>query len=145
MKRIEDYINEELILERVVGFFNLQKITFDMPGHSEERQYRDEKSFVPKRQILSSVAKVAKDIKDDLSVKIISIGDRIQIIDKSRKPILNVLCDILEDKQKEEWIKMVIITVKEGNMPTHDIKKIYTTYINDKRLKDDIKLLKDEI
>ena len=48
MKRLEDYINEELILERVVGFFNLQKITFDMPGHSEERQYRDEKSFVPK-------------------------------------------------------------------------------------------------
>ena len=82
MKRLEDYINEELILERVVGFFNLQQITFDMPEHSEERQYRDEKTFVLKHQILSSVAKVAKDIKDDLSVKIISIGDRIQIIDK---------------------------------------------------------------
>ena len=105
MKRLEYYINEELILERVVGFFNLQKITFDMPEHSEQRQYRDEKTFVPKHQILSSVAKVAKDIKDDLSVKIISIGDRIQIIDKSRKPVLNVLCDIFEDKQKEEWIK----------------------------------------
>lgn len=103
------------------------------------------KTFVPKHQILSSVAKVAKDIKDDLSVKIISIGDRIQIIDKSRKPVLNVLCDIHKDKQKEDYTKMVIITVKEGNMPTHDIKKIYTTYTNDKRIKYDIKLLKDEI
>ena len=145
MKRLEDYINEELILERVVGFFNLQKITFDMPEHSEQRQYRDEKTFVPKHQILSVVAKVAKDIKDYLSVKIISIGDRIQIIDKSRKPVLNVLCDIHKDKQKEDYTKMVIITVKEGNMPTHDIKKIYTTYTNDKRIKYDIKLLKDEI
>ena len=145
MKGLEDYINEELIVERVVGFLNLQKITFDMPEHSEQRQYRDEKSFVPKHQILSSVAKVANDIKDDLSVKIISIGDRIQIIDKSRKPVLNVICDIFKDKQKEDWIKIVIITVKEGNMPTHDIKKIYTTYINDKRIRDDIKLLKDEI
>lgn len=145
MKRLEDYINEELILERVVGFFNLQKITFDMPEHSEQRQYRDEKTFVPKHQILSPVAKVAKDIKDDLSVKIISIGDRIQIIDKSRKPVLNILCDIHKDKQKEDYTKMVIITVKEGNMPTHDIKKIYTTYTNDKRIKYDIKLLKDEI
>ena len=135
MKGLEDYINEELILERVVGFFNLQKITFDMPEHSEQRQYRDEKSFVPKHQILSSVAKVANDIKDDLSVKIISIGDRIQIIDKSRKPVLNVLCDIHKDKQKEDYTKMVIITVKEGNMPTHDKKKIYTTYTNDKRIK----------
>ena len=116
-----------------------------MPEHSEHRQYRDEKSFIPKHQILSSVAKVAKDIKEDLSVEIISIGDRIQIIDKSRKPVLNVLCDILEDTQKEDWIKLVIITVKEGNMPTHDIKKIYTTYINDKRITDDIKILKDEI
>lgn len=145
MKRLEEYINEELILEQVVGFFNLQKIVFDMPEHSEQRQYRDEKSFIPKHQILSSVAKVAKDIKEDLSVKIISIGDRIQIIDKSRKPVLNVLCDILEDKQKEDWIKIVIITVKEGNMPTHDIKKIYTTYTNDRRIRDDIKLLKGNI
>lgn len=48
MKRLEDYINEELILERVVGFFNLQKITFDMPEHSEQRQYRDEKNICSK-------------------------------------------------------------------------------------------------
>lgn len=101
MKRLEDYINEELILERVVGFFNLQKITFDMPGHSEERQYRDEKSFVPKRQILSSVAKVAKDIKDDLSVKIISIGDRIQIIDKSRNLYLMYYVIFLKINKKK--------------------------------------------
>ena len=33
MKRLEDYINEELILERVVGFFNLQKMKYDITGY----------------------------------------------------------------------------------------------------------------
>lgn len=30
-------------------------------------------------------------------------------------------------------------------MPTHDIKKIYQTYSSDSKVKDDIKLLKNEI
>ena len=145
MKKLEDYINEELILERIVGFFNLQKIIFDMPEHSEGRQNRDEKSFIPKHQILSTVGKVVKDIREDLSVNIINIGDRIKIIDKSRDVILNVLCDIYEDKQKANWLKIIIVTVMEGNMPTHDIKKTYQTYTNDKRIINDIKLLKNEI
>jgi len=31
----------------------------------------------------------------------------------------------------------------EDNMPTHDIKKIYTTHSSDNKVKNDVKLLKN--
>ena len=69
----------------------------------------------------------------------------IQIIDKSRGKHFNIILDIKKDNKKDDYIKLTITTVMKGNMPTHDIKKIYTTYSNDSKVKDDVKILKNEI
>lgn len=145
MKSLEDYINEELILEKIIGYLDNYKITLDIIPHGEDRQTRDDRSYVSKHEISWTIAKVAKNIQDDFNEKIINYKDRIQIIDKSRNEHLNVLCDICEDIKISDSIKLSIITIKEGNMPTHNIKKIYTTYSSDNKVKNEVSLLKNQL
>lgn len=145
MKRLEEYINEELILESIIGYLDNYKITLDLIPHGEDRQTRDNRPYIPKYEISWTIAKVAKDIRDDFNEKLINYKDRIQIIDKSRNEHLNVLCDIYNDIKKSDNIKLSIVTIKEGNMPTHDIKKIYTTYSSDNKVKNEVSLLKNQL
>lgn len=142
MKALKETINEELIFEYFIAFLDDYKIGLDLSQHGEERQLRDEKQFISKNNLLYSITKVAKDIKDDFDENIIQYGDRIKILDKSRDNHLNIICDINKDNKKLDWIKLSIITEMENNMPTHDIKKIYTTYSSDLKVKNDVKLLK---
>ena len=145
MKRLEDYINEELILEQIIGYLDNYKITLDIIPHAEDRQTRDDRPYIPKYEISWTIAKVAKNIRDDFNYELINYKDRIQIIDKSRNEHLNVLCDIYDDIKKSDNIKLSIVTIKEGNMPTHDIKKIYTTYSSDNKVKNEVSLLKNQL
>ena len=145
MKRLEDYINEELILEKIIGYLDNYKITLDIIPYGEDRQTRDDRPYVSKHEISWTIAKVAKNIQDDFNEKLINYKDRIQIIDKSRNEHLNVLCDICEDIKISDSIKLSIITIKEGNMPTHNIKKIYTTYSSDNKVKNEVSLLKNQL
>lgn len=145
MKGIEDYINEELILESIIGYLDNYKITLDLIPHAEDRQTRDDRPYIPKYEISLTIAKVAKNIRDDFNEELINYKDRIQIIDKSRNEHLNVLCDIYDDIKKSDNIKLSIVTIKEGNMPTHDIKKIYTTYSSDNKVKNEVSLLKNQL
>lgn len=145
MKGLEDYINEELILESIIGYLDNYKITLDLIPHAEDRQTRDDRPYIPKYEISWTIAKVAKNIRDDFNEELINYKDRIQIIDKSRNEHLNVLCDIYDDIKKSDNIKLSIVTIKEGNMPTHDIKKIYTTYSSDNKVKNEVSLLKNQL
>lgn len=145
MKGLEDYINEELILESIIGYLDNYKITLDLIPHAEDRQTRDDRSYIPKYEISWTIAKVAKNIRDDFNEELINYKDRIQIIDKSRNEHLNVLCDIYDDIKKSDNIKLSIVTIKEGNMPTHNIKKIYTTYSSDNKVKNEVSLLKNQL
>ena len=145
MKRLEDYINEELILEKIIGYLDNYKITLDIIPYGEDRQTRDDRPYVSKHEISWTIVKVAKNIQDDFNEKLINYKDRIQIIDKSRNEHLNVLCDICEDIKISDSIKLSIITIKEGNMPTHNIKKIYTTYSSDNKVKNEVSLLKNQL
>ena len=145
MKGLEDYINEELILESIIGYLDNYKITLDLIPHAEDRQTRDDRPYIPKYEISWTIAKVAKNIRDDFNEELINYKDRIQIIDKSRNEHLNVLCDICEDIKISDSIKLSIITIKEGNMPTHNIKKIYTTYSSDNKVKNEVSLLKNQL
>ena len=145
MKGLEDYINEELILESIIGYLDNYKITLDLIPHAEDRQTRDDRPYIPKYEISWTIAKVAKNIRDDFNDELINYKERIQIIDKSRNEHLNVLCDIYDDIKKSDNIKLSIVTIKEGNMPTHDIKKIYTTYSSDNKVKNEVSLLKNQL
>lgn len=145
MKGLKDYINEELILESIIGYLDNYKITLDLIPHAEDRQTRDDRPYIPKYEISWTIAKVAKNIRDDFNEELINYKDRIQIIDKSRNEHLNVLCDIYDDIKKSDNIKLSIVTIKEGNMPTHDIKKIYTTYSSDNKVKNEVSLLKNQL
>ena len=145
MKGLEDYINEELILESIIGYLDNYKITLDLIPHAEDRQTRDDRPYIPKYEISWTIAKVAKNIRDDFNDELINYKDRIQIIDKSRNEHLNVLCDIYDDIKKSDNIKLSIVTIKEGNMPTHDINKIYTTYSSDNKVKNEVSLLKNQL
>ena len=145
MKGLEDYINEELILESIIGYLDNYKITLDLIPHAEDRQTRDDRPYIPKYEISWTIAKVAKNIRDDFNEELINYKDRIQIIDKSRNEHLNVLCDICKDIKISDSIKLSIITIKEGNMPTHGIKKIYTTYSSDNKVKNEVSLLKNQL
>ena len=145
MKRLEDYINEELILEKIIGYLENYKITLYIIPHGEDRQTKDDRPYVSKHEISWTIAKVAKNIQDDFNEKLINYKDRIQIIDKSRNVHLNVLCDICKDIKISDSIKLSIITIKEGNMPTHDIKKIYTTYSSDNKVKNEVSLFKNQL
>lgn len=106
---------------------------------------RHKKDYISKIDIGYSIAKVVKDIRNDINSNFINIKDRIQIIDKSRGTTLNILADINKDLIKENYIKLTVITVMKGDMPTHDIKKIYNTYSNDSKVKNDVKFIKNEI
>lgn len=145
MKGLKDYINEELILESIIGYLDNYKITLDLIPHAEDRQTRDDRPYIPKYEISWTIAKVAKNIRDDFNEELINYKDRIQIIDKSRNEHLNVLCDIYDDIKKSDNIKLSIVTIKEGNMSTHDIKKIYTTYSSDNKVKNEVSLLKNQL
>ena len=143
MKTIKNFINEELILEFIISFLDDFKICIDLVPHGEERQIRDGKGFISKNEIVYSIGKVAKNIREDFDLNNIKYKDRIKILDKSREKHLNIIADINKDNKKNDWIKLTVVTEKENNMPTHDIAKIYTTYSSDNKVKNDVKLLKN--
>lgn len=145
MRNLNETINEELIFEFIIGFLDLYKISLDLVPHAQDRQTRKDKQFISKYNISNSIAKVAKEIRDDFELNNIQYKDRIKILDKSRDKHLNILCDINEDSKKKDWIKLSIITVMEDDMPTHNIKKTYITYSSDSKVKDDIKMIKNMI
>lgn len=143
MKTIKNFINEELILEFIISFLDDFKISIDIIPHGEERQIRNENDFISKNEIVYSIGKVAKNIREDFDLNNIKYKDRIKILDKSREKHLNIIADINKDNKKNDWIKLTIVTEMKNNMPTHDIAKIYTTYSSDNKVKNDIKLLKN--
>lgn len=145
MKNLQDIITEELLLEYFINTFNDYKVSLDMSKHSEDRQDRQDRedtNYISKTEINYTIYKVIKLIREDFDENIININDRIQIIDKSRDIELNIICDIKNDKKYADWIRLLIITEMENNMPTHDIKKIYSTYISDKKIQKSTKLFK---
>lgn len=145
MKSIKEFINEELILEYIISFFDDFKICIDFIPHAEERQIRDGKGFISKNEIVYSIGKVVKDIREDFDLNIIKYKDRIKILDKSREKHLNIIIDINKDDKKSDWLKLSIITEMEDNMPTYDIIKTYITYSGDQKIKNDVKILKNMI
>ena len=143
MRTIQEYINEELILEFIISFIDDFKISIDLIPHGEERQIRNGQGFISKNEIVYSIEKVAKNIREDFDLNNIKYKDRIKILDKSREKHLNIIADINKDTKKNDWIKLTVVTEMENNMPTHDITKIYTTYSSDNKVKNNIRLLKN--
>ena len=139
MKMIEDFINEELILEYIIGKCNDYKIKFDLSLHGDERQTRDNKNnkFISKKEISYSLYKVSKQIKDDYDLNNIKENDIIGIIDKSRNVEYNCICNI---EFKDNYIILKIITHEyKNNFVFKNCKKIYNTYINDKKIEKEYK------
>lgn len=145
MISLQNKIDESLILERITSFIDDFKFSVDISFHAEEREMRHIKDYISKKEISLTLAKVAKDIRFDIDNEYLQLNDRIQIIDKSRDKILNIILDIKKDIKKENYIKLCITTVMKGNMPTHNIKKIYTTYSSDSKVKNDVSFIKNEI
>lgn len=146
MKKLEEFVNEELILEFFLSMLDDYKISIDMIPHGEERQTRNNRPFIPKNEIVYSIGKVAKDIREDFDIELIKFNDRIKVEDYSRNNHLHILCDIQKDNKYSDWIRLVIVTeMEQKNMSTYDIKKTYKTYSPDNKIKKDIKLFKNMI
>lgn len=139
MKSIEKFINEELILEYIIGKCNNYKIKFDLSLHGDERQSRDNKhnNFISKKEISYTLYKVSKQIRDDYDLNNIKENDIIGIIDKSRNVQYNCICNI---EKKDNYIILKVITHEyKNNFIFKDYKKLYNTYINDKKIEKEYK------
>ena len=139
MKKIDDFIIEELILEYIIGKCNDFKIKFDLSLHGDERQNRDNKhnNFISKKEISYTLYKISKQIRDDYDLKNIKENDNIGIIDKSRNVEYNCVCLI---NIKDDFIILKVITHEyKNNFIFKDCVKIYNTYINDKKIEKEYK------
>lgn len=139
MKSISNFINEELILEYIIGKCNEYKVKFDLSLHGDERQNRDNKhnNFISKKEISYTLYKVSKQIRDDYDINNIQENDIIGIVDKSRNVEYNCVCSINIDN---DFIVLKIITHEyKNNFVFKDYKKLYNTYINDKKIKKEYK------
>ena len=139
MKKIDDFIIEELILEYIIGKCNDFKIKFDLSLHGDERQNRDNKhnNFISKKEISYTLYKISKQIRDDYDLKNIKENDNIGIIDKSRNVEYNCVCSI---NIKDDFIILKVITHEyKNNFIFKDCVKIYNTYINDKKIEKEYK------
>ena len=139
MKKINDFIIEELILEFIIGKCDDLKIKFDLSLHGDDRQSRDNKhnNFIPKKEISYTLYKVSNQIKDDYDINNIKENDIIGIIDKSRNVDYNCICSI---NVKDDYIILKVITHEyKNNFIFKDCKKLYNTYINDKKIEKEYK------
>lgn len=139
MKNIKEFINEELILEYIIGKCNDFKIKFDLSLHGDERQIRDNKhnNFISKKEISHTLYKVSKQIRDDYDLNNIKENDIIGIVDKSRNVDYNCICNI---KLNNEYIILKVITHEyKNNFIFKDYKKLYNTYVNDKKIEREYK------
>lgn len=134
MKTIKGLINEELILEYIIGKCNDYNVKFDLSFHGDERQIRDNNNnkFISKKEICYTLYKLSKTIKEDIDNNIINYGDIIGIIDKSRNVNYNCIINII--KENNYIILRVITHEYKNNFIFKQCKQIYTTYISDKQI-----------
>ena len=139
MKKIDVFIIEELILEYIIGKCNDFKIKFDLSLHVDERQNRDNKynNFISKKEISYTLYKISKQIRDDYDINNIQENDIIGIVDKSRNVEYNCVCSINIDN---DFIILKVITHEyKNNFVFKDYKKLYNTYISDKKIEKEYK------
>ena len=99
MKSINNFINDELILEAIVNKVYDFKVKFDLSVHSIDRKSnRENHEYISNKETLYTLYKVSKQIKDDYDVNIINENDNIIITDKSRKQNYHILATIYNDK-----------------------------------------------
>jgi len=141
-KKIENYIVEELILEAIVSKVYDFKVKFDLTGHSNDRKSnRENQQYISNKEILYTLYKVAKQIKDDYDVEIIKENDKIVITDKSRNKNYHILATIYKDKTNSDFLVIKVIThIYQENFESNDARKIYITYINDNEIDKKYKL-----
>ena len=85
MIKLNQYINESLILEAIVSSVEGYKIKFDLGKHAFDRKSDREtkyNEYISNAEILYSLYKVSKNIRDDFNENIIKFGDKILIFDK---------------------------------------------------------------
>ena len=147
MINLEQFVNESLILEAIVSSVEGYKIKFDLGEHAFNRKSdRGTKynEYIPNSEILYSLYKVSKQIRDDFDEQLIKIGDKILVFDKSRKQNYFALCEIQEFKNDNTYISLKLITHIYKKKPemfySDDIKKTYETYVTDKDVEKRYKL-----
>lgn len=135
MRNLNETINEELILEAIVSRVYDFKVKFDLTVHSEERKSRENKNYITQKEILYTLYKVSKSIKDDFDNNIIQENDKILITDKSRKPNYHIFATIYIDKDNKEYLVIKVIThIYKDEFKSEDKKKTYITYLSDKEI-----------
>lgn len=142
MKSINNFINEELILEAIVSKVYDFKVKFDLSGHSTDRKSnRENHQYISNKEILYTLYKVSKQIKDDYDVEIIKENDNIIITDKSRNKNYHILATIYKDKTNSDFLVIKVIThIYQENFESDDASKRYITYINDNEIDKKYKL-----
>lgn len=142
MKKLEEFVNEELILEAIVSTVYDFKVKFDLSGHGEDRKSnRENHQYIPNKDILYTLYKVAKPIKDDYDVHIINVNDNIIITDKSRKQNYHIFATLYEDKNDKGFLVIKVIThIYQKTFESDDAKKRYVTYLNDNDIEKRYKL-----
>ena len=141
MKTLEDYVNNELIIEAIVSKIYDFKVKFDLTLHSEDRKTREGSQYISNKEILYTLYKVAKQIKDDYDVDIIKENANLLITDKSRNENYHIFATIYNDKDDNEFLIIKVIThIYKEEFKTEDVKKSYITYLNDKDIEKRYKL-----
>lgn len=142
MKKLEEFANEELVLEAIVSKVYDFKVKFDLSEHSNERKSNHENhKYISNKEILYTLYKVAKQIKDDYDVHIININDKIIITDKSRNKNYHIFATLYEDNFDKEFLVIKVIThIYQDKFESIDVKKRYVTYLNDSDIEKRYKL-----
>lgn len=142
MKSINNFINEELILEAIVSKVYDFKVKFDLSEHSTDRKSnRENHQYISNKEILYTLYKVSKQIKDDYDANIINENDKIIITDKSRKQNYHILVTIYNDKNDKDYLIIKVIThIYKEKFESNDVNKRYITYLNDKDIEQRYKL-----
>ena len=142
MKQLEEFVNEELILEAIVSKVYDFKVKFDLSEHSEDRKSnRENHKYISNKEILYTLYKVAKPIKDDYDVNIINVNDNVIITDKSRKQNYHIFATLYKDKNDKDFLVIKVIThIYQKTFESEDAKKRYVTYLNDNDIEKRYKL-----
>lgn len=141
MKELKEIVNEELILEAIVSKVYNFKVKFDLTLHSDDRKNREGHKYISNKEILYTLYKVAKQIKDDYDVNIIKEDDNILITDKSRSKNYHIFATLYNDKNNKDFLVIKVIThIYKDEYKTDDAVKTYVTYLNDKDIEKRCKL-----
>ena len=99
MIKLNQYINENLILEAIVSSVEGYKIKFDLGEHAFDRKSDREtkyNEYISNAEILYSLYKVSKNIRDDFDENIIKFGDKISKVEVLQVPKGNVNSEIIK-------------------------------------------------